>query len=130
MRLARQEGAERIFLPSPSPGATTIFFPISGAYRDHYEYLFAVAREIRKEYEAILGVDGIDLQIDSPDLDMGKQTGDGGVDFYEALSRHVDAINEAIAGLPKERIRDHYCYGNWVRSHRFDADYKKVLEQP
>ncbi len=129
VRLARQERAERIFLPAPSPGVTTIFFPISQAYSDHYEYLFDLAKEMRREYQAILSVDGIDLQIDSPDLAMGKQTGEWSVDFYEALPRHVDAINEAIAGLPKDRIRVHYCYGNWVGSHRFDADYRKVLEQ-
>jgi len=128
-RLAKEEGAERIFLPSPSPGVTTIFFPRGTAYRDHYEYLFDCAKELRKEYEAILSVSGVDLQLDSPDLAMGKQTGMWGVDFYEALPRHVDAINEAVAGLPRDRIRVHYCYGNWVGSHRFDADYSRVLPE-
>lgn len=128
-RLAKEEGAKRIFLPAPSPGVTTIFFPRGKAYRDHYEYLFDVGKELRKEYEAILSVDGVDLQLDAPDLAMGKQTGTWGVDFYEAIPQHVDAINEAIAGLPRERIRVHYCYGNWVGSHRFDADYGKVLPE-
>ena len=128
-RLAKEEGAERIFVPAPSPGVTTIFFPRSDAYRDHYEYLFDVGKELRREYEAILSVDGVDLQLDSPDLAMGKQTGVWGVDFYEALPKHVDAINEAVAGLPRDRIRVHYCYGNWVGSHRFDADYSRVLPE-
>ena len=128
-RLAKEEGAERVFIPAPSPGVTTIFFPPGEAYRDHYEYLFDVGKELRKEYEAILGVDGVDLQLDAPDLAMGKQTGVWGVDFYEALPRHVDAINEAVAGLPRDRIRVHYCYGNWVGSHRFDADYSRVLPE-
>ena len=128
-RLAKQEGAERIFIPAPSPGVTTIFFPRGKAYRDHYEYLSEVGKELRKEYEAILSVDGVDLQLDAPDLAMGKQTGSWGVDFYEALPKHVDAINEATAGLPRDRIRVHYCYGNWVGSHRFDADYRRVLAE-
>ena len=128
-RLAKEEGAERIFVPAPSPGVTTIFFPRSEAYRDHYEYLFDVGKGLRREYEAILSVDGVDLQLDSPDLAMGKQTGVWGVDFYEALPKHVDAINEAVAGLPRDRIRVHYCYGNWVGSHRFDADYSRVLPE-
>jgi 5-methyltetrahydropteroyltriglutamate--homocysteine methyltransferase len=129
VRLAKQEGADRIFLPAPSPGVTTIFFPRGKAYRDHYEYLSDVGRELRKEYEAILGVDGVDLQLDAPDLAMGKQTNDWGVDYYEAVPHHVDAINEAVAGLPRDRIRVHYCYGNWVGSHRFDADYARVLPE-
>ena len=129
VRLAKQEGAKRVFVPAPSPGVTTIFFQAGKAYKDHYEYLFDVGKELRKEYQAILSVDGVDLQLDAPDLAMGKQTGSWGVDFYEAVPHHVDAINEAIAGLPRERIRVHYCYGNWVGSHRFDADYARVLPE-
>lgn len=128
-RLAKEEGAERVFIPAPSPGVTTIFFSPQKAYRDHYDYLFDVGKQLRKEYEAILSVPGVDLQLDAPDLAMGKTTGVWGVDFFEALPRHVDAINEAVAGLPRERIRVHYCYGNWVGSHRFDADYQRVLPE-
>jgi 5-methyltetrahydropteroyltriglutamate--homocysteine methyltransferase len=128
-RIAKEEKAERIFLNTTSPGVITIFFPRSEVYHDHYDYLFSLAKEMRKEYQAILGVDGVDIQIDAPDLAMGKQTGSWGVDFYEALPHHVDAINEAIAGLPADRIRVHYCYGNWNGSHRFDADFTKVIEQ-
>ncbi|HYB93238.1 MAG TPA: hypothetical protein VED00_03755 [archaeon] len=129
--LAKEEGAERIFIPSASPGVTTIFFANNkDVYNSHLEYLFSVAKEQSKEYRAILSVEGVDLQIDAPDLAMAKQSaGDWDVDFYEALHSHVDAINEAIAGLPKERIRVHYCYGNWLGSHRFDADFRRVLEE-
>ena len=132
LKLAREEGlgqAQRLFINTTSPGVITIFFSRSEAYHNHYDYLFGLAKELRKEYQALLSVDGIDIQIDAPDLAMGKQTGSWGVDFYEALPHHVDAINEAISGLPSERIRVHYCYGNWNGSHRFDADYRKVLEQ-
>ncbi len=129
-RLARAENAGRVFVPSPSPGVTTLFFPRGGPYRDHLEYLDAVAKELRKEYQAILSVDGVDLQIDAPDLAMGKNVAaDWGIDFYEALPHHVDAINEAIAGLPRERIRVHYCYGNYLASHRLDADFRRVLPE-
>ncbi|MEM3684039.1 MAG: hypothetical protein QXX17_06640 [Conexivisphaerales archaeon] len=127
-KLAKEEKAKRIFLNTTSPGVITIFFPRSEVYHDHYDYLFSLAKEMRKEYQAILGVDGVDIQIDAPDLAMGKQSGSWGVDFYEALPHHIDAINEAISGLPADRIRVHYCYGNWNGSHRFDADFTKVIE--
>lgn len=129
LKLAKEEGAERLFVNTPSPGVITIFFPRSEVYHDHYDYLFDLAKELRKEYQALLSVDGIDIQIDAPDLAMGKQIGSWGVDFYEALPHHVDALNEAIEGLPQERIRVHYFYGNWNGSHRFDAEYRRVLEQ-
>lgn len=130
-RLAKQEGAKRIFVPSASPGVITLFFANNrSVYRTHLDYLYAVGEEQRQEYRTILSTSGVDLQIDAPDLAMGKQTaGDWDIDFYEALGHHVDAINEAVAGLPSDRIRVHYCYGNWLGSHRFDADFAKVLEQ-
>lgn len=128
-RIARKEGAKRIFLPAPSAGVVTICFARENVYRDHYEYLFDVAKELRNEYRAILEIDGVDLQIDAPDLAMGKQRGVWGVDFFDALPRHIDSINESIEGLPKERIRVHYCYGNWVGSHKFDADYSRILPE-
>ncbi|HVP23287.1 MAG TPA: hypothetical protein VMS77_05185 [Conexivisphaerales archaeon] len=129
LRIAREEGARRVFLNTPSPGVVTVFFPENGVYGGHREYLFSIARELRKEYEALLSVDGVDIQLDAPDLAMGKQTASWSPLFYDLLPDHVDAINEALAGLPKERIRVHYCYGNWVGSHTRDADFTKVLPE-
>lgn len=48
-------------------------------------------------------------------------------DFQRVLPLHVDAINEAIRGLP-ERIRVHFCYGSYASSHLTDPDYSKVLQ--
>jgi len=130
VRLAKEEGAQSIFQPSPSPGVITIFYPNNPAvYPDHLSYLKALTKELHKEYEAILNVPGITLQIDAPDLAMGKQTASWGVNFYDALPHHVDAINEAVHGLPKDRIRVHYCYGNYAASHVNDADFARVLPE-
>ena len=128
-RIAKEEGASRIFVPSPSPGVTTIFFPRGGPYATHRDYLFALAKELRKEYRTILSVPGVTLQIDSPDLAMGRNTASWGKDFYGLLPSHVDAINEAISGLPADRIRVHYCYGNYLASHRNDPDFARVLPE-
>jgi 5-methyltetrahydropteroyltriglutamate--homocysteine methyltransferase len=129
-RLAKEEKASRIFISSASPGVTTIFFPARNVYRDHLEYLFEVAKEIRKEYRTILGVDAVDLQIDAPDLAMGYHLAtDWGMDFYEALPKHIDAINQAIEGFPREKIRVHYCYGNYLASHKYDVDFSKILPE-
>ncbi|MDS0256194.1 hypothetical protein ApAK_00615 [Thermoplasmatales archaeon AK] len=127
-KLKKEERAERVFIPSPSPGVITVFYPPGSVYKDHSEYLFSLAKELSREYRAILSVDGIDLQIDAPDLAMAKSLGvQWGVDFYDALADHVDAINESIRGLPSDRIRVHYCYGNYSSSHLTDPPYEKVL---
>lgn len=129
-KLAKQEKAPRIFIPSASPGVIPIFFQRGRVYRDHLEYLAALTKEMRKEYRTILGVGGVDLQIDAPDLAMAKVAAVGwGIDFYKALPHHVDAINEAIAGLPSSRIRVHYCFGNWLGSHKFDADFARIVPE-
>ncbi len=130
-RLAQEEGAPGVFLPAPSPGVITIFYPNNPeVYPSHFDYLDALTGELAKEYRAILEVPGVTLQVDAPDLAMGKQTATGwGVGFYEALPRHVEAINRALTGLPKERIRVHYCYGNYAASHRSDADFARVLPE-
>jgi 5-methyltetrahydropteroyltriglutamate--homocysteine methyltransferase len=131
VRLAKEEGAPSIFLPAPSPGVITIFYPNNpSVYPTHLDYLNALGKELAKEYRAILDVPGTVLQIDAPDLAMGRQTAtDWGMDFYEALPHHVTAINNAIKGLPRERIRVHYCYGNYAGSHESDADFAKVIPE-
>jgi len=129
-KIAKQEKAERIFIPSPSPGVITVFYPPGKGYRSHQEYLDSVSKEMRKEYSAILSVNNVDLQIDAPDLAMAASLGvDWGIDFFDALPLHVEAINRAISGLPRDRIRVHYCYGNYVASHLSDPSYERVLPE-
>jgi 5-methyltetrahydropteroyltriglutamate--homocysteine methyltransferase len=130
-RLAHEEGAPGVFLPAPSPGVITIFYPNNpDVYPDHASYLNAVAAELAKEYRAILETPGVVLQIDAPDLAMGRQTAtDWGVDFYQAVPQHVDAINRATEGLPRDRVRVHYCFGNYAASHASDADFARVLPE-
>lgn len=129
-KMAKELGAERIFIPAPSPGVITVFYPHGRAYHDHEDFLFDLSRELAKEYRSILSVEGVDLQIDAPDLAMAKSLGvDWTKDFYNVLPKHVEAINEAIKGLPRDRIRVHYCYGNYASSHLTDPDYSAVLPE-
>ncbi|MGC8609187.1 MAG: hypothetical protein ACP5UV_04870, partial [Thermoplasmata archaeon] len=66
----------------------------------------------------------------SPDLAMAKSLGvDWSKDFYNVLPDHVRAINEAIKGQPSDRIRVHYCYGNYASAHLTDPDYSRVLPE-
>ncbi len=103
----------------------------NGLVIDSYEdFLFDLSKELAKEYRSILSVDGVDLQIDAPDLAMAKSLGvDWTRDFQKVLPKHVQAINDAIKGLPAERIRVHYCYGNYAASHLTDPDYSMVLPE-
>lgn len=59
--ISKELDAKRIFIPVPSPGVITVFYKPRKAYHDHEDFLFNLAREMQKEYMAILSVDGVDL---------------------------------------------------------------------
>ena len=39
----------------------------------------------------------------------------------------MQAINEGIAGIPRERVRLHVCYGNWEGPHIHDVPLGTIL---
>jgi 5-methyltetrahydropteroyltriglutamate--homocysteine methyltransferase len=123
----RQKPAET-FMTSPTPGiiATTM----TNEYYDSYEsYAFALARELRKEYELIASY-GFLLQLDSPDFGlerarMFKDRSDG--EFLHTMEINVEAINRATEGIPRENIRLHVCWGNWEGPHTHDFPLARLL---
>ena len=63
-------GAERAFMTAASPGVISLFFR-NDYYPSESAYLAAISDAMRPEYEAIVA-GGFDLQIDCPDLAMGR----------------------------------------------------------
>jgi 5-methyltetrahydropteroyltriglutamate--homocysteine methyltransferase len=116
------------FMTAATPGiiATTMI----NAYYDTYEaYVFALARELKKEYEVIAS-HGFILQLDAPDFGlersrMFKDKSDA--DFLAAMDIHVEAINRATSGIPREQIRLHVCWGNWEGPHTHDIPLATLL---
>lgn len=117
-----------MFMTAPSPGiiATTML----NAYYDSYEsYLKAIAREMANEYKAIHD-GGLILQIDAPDLAMARVINfqdKSDTEFQKICETQLDAINQGIAGIPRDRVRLHVCWGNWEGPHLFDIALKQVL---
>jgi 5-methyltetrahydropteroyltriglutamate--homocysteine methyltransferase len=116
------------FMTSPSPGiiATTMV----NEYYDSYEsYAFAIARELRKEYQLIVSY-GFVLQLDAPDYGlertrMFKDQSDA--DFLRAMEINTEALNRAIDGIPRDRVRLHVCWGNWEGPHVHDFPLAGLL---
>jgi 5-methyltetrahydropteroyltriglutamate--homocysteine methyltransferase len=116
------------FMTAPSPGiiASTM---LNAFYDSNETYLAAIAREMRHEYLAIHKA-GLVLQIDAPDLAMDRTMfyrDDTDADFVKAVELHVAMINTAIAGIPRDRVRLHICYGNWEGPHIHDIALEKIL---
>ncbi len=110
------------FMNAASPGVIALFQP-----NDHYPsqdaYLEAVAEAMRHEYEAIVA-SGILLQIDAPDLAMGRHTmyRHRTVDEFLSLAAvHIEVINAALRNVPAERARMHVCWGNYEGPHHHDV---------
>ena len=62
--------AAETFMSAASPGVVSLFFR-NDHYKDHETYLHAIAEAMRHEYETVAKA-GIVLQIDCPDLGMGR----------------------------------------------------------
>ena len=110
------------FMNAASPGVIALFQP-NDYYRTQDAYLEAVAEAMRAEYEAIAAA-GILLQIDAPDLAMGRHTmyRERSVDeFLSLAARHIEVLNAALVNVPAERARMHVCWGNYEGPHHHDV---------
>ncbi|WP_300612419.1 cobalamin-independent methionine synthase II family protein [Trebonia sp.] len=80
-------------------------------YRDEEEYLDAVADALHVEYRAIVDA-GFTLQIDEPFLtEEFSYLPASHAEKLETVQLYVDAINRGLAGIPRDRVRLHTCYG-------------------
>jgi 5-methyltetrahydropteroyltriglutamate--homocysteine methyltransferase len=116
------------FMNAASPGVVALFQP-NDFYRSQDEYLTALAEALRVEYEAIAQA-GIILQIDAPDLAMGRHTmyRDRSLEEFEALAaRHIEVLNHALRNVPAERARMHVCWGNYEGPHHHDVPMERLL---
>jgi 5-methyltetrahydropteroyltriglutamate--homocysteine methyltransferase len=116
-----------VFMTAVSPAAISMFFQ-NRFYPSQEEYLKALADAMRPEYEAIVS-SGITLQVDCPDLGCGHvlYSGKPSEDYKPLLGLHVEALNEALAGLPPENIRAHVCWGNYPGPHHLDIELREIV---
>lgn len=116
------------FMTAASPGIVASAM-LNAHYPRYDDYVFAVAEALRTEYEYITA-QGFVLQIDCPDLAMERHTSYADRplrDFVAYVDLNVAAINHAITGLPRERIRMHVCWGNYEAPHTFDVALEEIL---
>jgi len=116
------------FMNSASPGVIALFQP-SDIHDSLDAYLDDLAEGMRHEYEAIVA-SGLTLQIDAPDLGLGRHMMYPELDergFLARAERHVAAINAALRNIPAERVRLHICWGNYEGPHTRDISLAAVL---
>ena len=117
------------FMSAASPGVISLFFR-DDHYGKHEAYLAAIAEAMRHEYETVTNA-GFVLQIDCPDLAMGRHIQYAGLSLPEFLKMarlHVEALNHAVANIPPERVRLHLCWGNYEGPHHYDVPLADILD--
>jgi 5-methyltetrahydropteroyltriglutamate--homocysteine methyltransferase len=121
-------GIEEGFMTSIAPSSA------SRIGNEHYasdeEFLYACADAMREEYRAIIEA-GLVLQLDDPALaenwDMINPA--PSVEAYRRFSAiRVEALNHALRGLPRERIRFHLCWGSWHGPHVTDIPLRDIVD--
>ena len=120
---------EETFMCALAPGWLEHFF-FNEYYPDDRSYLFALADAMRHEYQAIVDA-GVVLQIDDPALpdtyDMIIPA--PSIEAYRTFAElRVDALNHALDGLPKDRIRYHICWGSWHGPHTHDLPLGNLVD--
>jgi 5-methyltetrahydropteroyltriglutamate--homocysteine methyltransferase len=124
----KTSGYKTGFMNAASPGVIALFQP-SDYHKNLDDYLGDLSDAMRHEYEAIVAA-GLILQIDAPDLGLGRHMMYRELDEKTFLKRarlHVDAINNALKNVPRDRVRLHICWGNYEGPHTRDIAMKKVL---
>lgn len=114
----------------PSPGVLAVFCE-DRFYRDQVLFTMALAEAVRHEYEAVAST-GLVLQVDAPDLAMGRHTKHAALseeEFKEVIRCNVDAINFALANIDPSMVRVHVCWGNYPGPHHRDLDVRHIWPQ-
>jgi 5-methyltetrahydropteroyltriglutamate--homocysteine methyltransferase len=116
------------FLPANTPG-TIEHWLRDEHYRDEEAFVYAIAETMREEYRAIVDA-GFLLQIDDPDLPDGWQMYPemSVKDYRRYATLRVDALNHALRGIPREKIRLHVCWGSFHGPHQNDIPLKDIID--
>jgi 5-methyltetrahydropteroyltriglutamate--homocysteine methyltransferase len=125
----REVKAAEGFLSAASPGVISLFFR-NTHYASHEAYVFAIAEAMRQEYEAVARA-GLILQIDCPDLAMGRhiQFASLSLEEFRRMARlHIEALNHALANIPPEQLRMHVCWGNYEGPHHYDVPLADIID--
>lgn len=101
---------------------------------EHYgsddEFVFACAEAMREEYKAIIDA-GLVLQIDDPAIaeNFDQINPEPTAEEYRRFTMpKVEALNHALKGLPRDRVRFHLCWGSWHGPHTTDIPMRDIVD--
>ncbi len=116
------------YLTANTPG-TIEHWLANEYYKTEEEFVFAIAEIMREEYRAIVEA-GFLLQIDDPDLPDGWNCLPEITlpEYRKYAAMRVEALNHALAGIPREKVRLHVCWGSHHGPHHDDIPLKDIID--
>jgi 5-methyltetrahydropteroyltriglutamate--homocysteine methyltransferase len=117
------------FMPVVAPGSA---MPVYGDefYNDEQKFLFALADAMHEEYRTIVDA-GFLLQVDDAflpfmwDMAFSEQ----GLDKYRQWARlRLEALNRALEGIPRDKVRYHICWGSFNTPHVCDVPLRDIVD--
>lgn len=120
--------ATEAFLPVAAP-ASVIPDRKNEFYKNDDDVLAAIGAAMRDEYKQIIE-NGFLVQLDDARtaVTFDRMVPPGTLqDYLKWVARHVEILNEAIKGLPREKIRYHVCWGSWPGPHVSDVPLKTIV---
>ena len=120
---------EEAFLPVAAPSSV-----IPDRRNEHYPSdeacLEAIAAAMRTEYRTIVDA-GFVVQLDDAraavayDRMVPPATF---ADYRSWLARHIEVMNHALEGIPRDRVRYHVCWGSWPGPHTTDVPLQDIVD--
>lgn len=118
---------QEAFLPVVAPCSVEVF--PNEHYATQEDYLLALADALSVEYRMITDA-GFLVQVDDAILPMQKYTfmRDASMqDYYRWAEVRIEALNQALEGIPREQVRYHVCWGSQNVPHTTDPALKDIL---
>jgi 5-methyltetrahydropteroyltriglutamate--homocysteine methyltransferase len=99
-------------------------------YKGEEDWLAAVTAAMRTEYKMIVDA-GFILQIDDARAATAfdRMVPPGTFEEYRRwLAKFVESLNQALEGIPEDRVRYHVCWGSWPGPHVSDVPLKDIVD--
>jgi 5-methyltetrahydropteroyltriglutamate--homocysteine methyltransferase len=119
---------EDVFFTAVAP-ASVGYDAVNEHYTDERDYVFAIANALRQEYLEIHKA-GFVLQVDDAVLAnmYDHLVSQSPQKYREWAELRVAALNQALEGIPEDRIRYHICFGSWHVPHVADAALEDIVD--
>ncbi len=120
---------DEAFVPALAPGWLDHFI-YNEYYKTDEEFVYGLADAMSDKYRAIVDA-GFVLQIDDPGIatswDMIKPQ-PALADYRKYITLRIEALNHALAGIPEDKVRYHFCWGSWHGAHVNDIPLQHIID--